>query len=66
MAEPALLGMPLELLVHIIATYLSTAELGALRLTNKYLEKALFDSFAKEFFTKKQCMWCQLPQVGRC
>jgi len=47
--------MPLELLVHIIATYLPTKDLGALRLTSKYLETALFDTFAKEFFTKKQC-----------
>lgn len=56
MAEATLLGMPLELLVHIIATYLSTTELGALRLTNKHLETALFNTFAREFFSKKQCM----------
>ncbi|KAF1972636.1 hypothetical protein BU23DRAFT_554851 [Bimuria novae-zelandiae CBS 107.79] len=56
MATPSLTGMPLELLVHLIATYLPTKDLGALRLTNKYLEKALFDTFAKEFFTKKQFM----------
>ncbi|KAF2675762.1 hypothetical protein K458DRAFT_425230 [Lentithecium fluviatile CBS 122367] len=56
MAETSLMGMPLELLVHIIATYLPTKDLGALRLTSKYLEKALFDTFAKEFFTKKQFM----------
>ncbi|KAF2019212.1 hypothetical protein BU24DRAFT_405915 [Aaosphaeria arxii CBS 175.79] len=56
MAQPALASMPIELLVHIIATYLSTEDLGALRLTSKYLEQALFDSFAREFFTKKQFM----------
>lgn len=56
MANADLLGMPLELLVHIIATYLSTKELGALRMTCKHLDKSLFDTFAKEFFTKKQFM----------
>ncbi|CAI6301572.1 unnamed protein product [Periconia digitata] len=56
MALPTLLGMPLELLVHMIATYLSTTDLGALRLTCKKLETSLFDTFAKEFFTKKQFM----------
>jgi hypothetical protein len=54
---PAGLGsMPIELLVHIIATYLSTKDLGSLRLTSKYAERTLFDTFAKEFFTKKQFM----------
>ncbi|KAF2636247.1 hypothetical protein P280DRAFT_553044 [Massarina eburnea CBS 473.64] len=56
MAAPTLAGMPLELLVHIIATYLSTKDLGALRLSSKYFETALFNTFAKEFFTKKQFM----------
>ncbi|PVH96832.1 hypothetical protein DM02DRAFT_568879 [Periconia macrospinosa] len=56
MANANLLGMPLELLVHIIATYLPTQDLGALRLTCKELDKSLFDTFAKEFFTKKQFM----------
>ncbi|KAJ4299472.1 hypothetical protein N0V90_004717 [Kalmusia sp. IMI 367209] len=56
MADASLMGMPLELLVHLIATYLPTNDLGALRLTNRYLEKALFDTFAKEFFTKRQFM----------
>jgi hypothetical protein len=48
--------MPLELLVHLIATYLPTKDLGALRLTSKHFETALFDTFAKEFFDKKQFM----------
>jgi hypothetical protein len=56
MTEASLVGMPLELLVHIIATYLPTKDLGSLRLTSKYVETALFDTFAKEFFAKKQCM----------
>jgi hypothetical protein len=59
MAKASLIGMPLELLVHLIATYLPTKDLGALRLTSKYLETALFDTFAKEFFTKKQCAYDQ-------
>ena len=62
MAEASLTGMPLELLVHTIATYLPTKDLGALRLTSKYLDTALFDTFAKEFFTKKQCA---LYPIGR-
>ncbi|KAF1961007.1 hypothetical protein CC80DRAFT_465449 [Byssothecium circinans] len=56
MATATLAGMPLELLVHIIANYLPTKDLGALRLTSKYFETALFDTFAKEFFAKKQFM----------
>src|SRR4051794_21640063 len=56
MASSALCRLPIELLVHIIATYLSTKDLGSLRLTSRYLETALFDTFAKEFFTKKQFM----------
>ncbi|KAF2439589.1 hypothetical protein P171DRAFT_525434 [Karstenula rhodostoma CBS 690.94] len=56
MAAASLTGLPLEVLVHLIAAYLSTKDLGAFRLTNKHLEKALFDTFAKEFFTKKQFM----------
>lgn len=72
MATASLMGMPLELLVHMyvsqsqsqthltlfysIAKYLPTKDLGALRLTSKYLEKSLFDVFAKEFFVKKQFM----------
>ncbi|KAL1610108.1 hypothetical protein SLS60_001773 [Paraconiothyrium brasiliense] len=56
MATASLTGLPLELLVHLIAVYLPTEDLGALRLTDKYLEKALFDTFAREFFTKRQFM----------
>jgi hypothetical protein len=56
MARAGLDSMPIELLVHIIATYLSTKDLGSLRLTSKYFERTLFDTFAKEFFTKKQFM----------
>lgn len=56
MATSNLESLPVELLAHIIATYLTTKDLGSLRLTSSYLEKALFDSFAREFFSKKQFM----------
>lgn len=56
MAALTLTDLPLELLVHIIATYLSTEDLGSLRLTSRGLEQALFDTFAAEFFAKKQFM----------
>ncbi|CRG86205.1 hypothetical protein PISL3812_03208 [Talaromyces islandicus] len=52
---PSLLTLPLELLVA-ISTYLSTKDLGFLRLTCKRVEKSLYSWFAEEFFTKKQFM----------
>ncbi|KAF2711879.1 hypothetical protein K504DRAFT_351583, partial [Pleomassaria siparia CBS 279.74] len=51
-----LVSMPIELLVYKIANHLSTTDLGSLRRTCRVLERTLFDSFAKEFFTKKQFM----------
>jgi hypothetical protein len=51
----SLLTLPLELLVA-VSSYLTTPDLGALRLTCKQTEKSLFEWFAGEFFTKKQFM----------
>lgn len=51
----SLLTIPLELLVA-VSSHLTTPDLGALRLTNKQLEKSLYEWFSKEFFTKKQFM----------
>ncbi|KAF2136604.1 uncharacterized protein K452DRAFT_258856 [Aplosporella prunicola CBS 121167] len=50
-----LLDLPPELLLRISA-HLTTEELGSLRLTCKPVETTLFDSFAKEFFIKRQFM----------
>jgi hypothetical protein len=54
----SLTSVPLELLI-MVSSHLSTRDLGSLRRTCKTIEKALFDSFAKEFFTKKQFMFTQ-------
>lgn len=51
----ALLDLPPELLLRVSA-FLTTPELGNFRLTSKPIESILFDSFAREFFTKKQFM----------
>ncbi|KAH7066787.1 hypothetical protein BKA63DRAFT_127820 [Paraphoma chrysanthemicola] len=51
----SLLTLPLELLVA-VSSYLTTPDLGALRLTCKQAEKSLYEWFAEEFFTKKQFM----------
>lgn len=51
----SLLTLPLELLVS-VSSYLTTPDLGALRLTCKQAEKSLYEWFAGEFFTKKQFM----------
>jgi hypothetical protein len=51
----ALINLPPELLLR-VATFLTTPELGHLRLSCKRVESTLFDSFAREFFTKKQFM----------
>ncbi|KAF1998534.1 hypothetical protein P154DRAFT_524001 [Amniculicola lignicola CBS 123094] len=56
MASIGLCDLPVELLAHMVATYLTTKDLGALRLTCKGLERVLFDPFGLEFFTKKQFM----------
>jgi len=54
----SLLTIPLELLVA-VSSFLPTPDLGALRLTCKQVEKSLFEWFAEEFFTKKQCEYLQ-------
>ncbi|KAI4834437.1 hypothetical protein E4T44_08077 [Aureobasidium sp. EXF-8845] len=51
----ALVDLPPELLLRVSA-FLTTSELGNFRLTSKPIESALFDKFAREFFTKKQFM----------
>ncbi|KAI6896985.1 hypothetical protein KC318_g10422 [Hortaea werneckii] len=51
----ALLQLPPELLLR-TSDHLTTSELGHLRLTCKAIESTLFDTFAKEFFTKRQFM----------
>ncbi|KAI7280923.1 hypothetical protein KC345_g4447 [Hortaea werneckii] len=51
----ALLQLPPELLLR-MSDHLTTSELGHLRLTCKAVESTLFDTFAKEFFTKRQFM----------
>lgn len=50
-----LLQLPTELLVR-ISSYLTTPELGCFRCSCKQVEAALFNGFAREFFTKKQFM----------
>ncbi|KAG9950841.1 hypothetical protein KCU85_g3164, partial [Aureobasidium melanogenum] len=55
-----LLDLPPELLLRVSA-FLTTNELGKFRLTSKNIEAVLFDSFSREFFTKKQFM---LEQVS--
>ncbi|KAI5196051.1 hypothetical protein E4T42_07093 [Aureobasidium subglaciale] len=55
-----LVDLPPELLLRISA-YLTTIELGNFRLISKHVENTIFDSFAREFFTKKQFM---LEQVS--
>lgn len=53
-----LLSLPLELLV-LISSFVSTADLAALRLTCKQVEKSLWEWFTEEFFVKKQFMITQ-------
>lgn len=49
------LQLPPELVLR-VSSYLTTPELGHFRRTCKDIEATLFDSFAKEFFTKRQFM----------
>ncbi|KAI7354872.1 hypothetical protein KC354_g10985 [Hortaea werneckii] len=51
----ALLQLPPELLLR-MSDCLTTSEFGHLRLTCKAVESTLFDTFAREFFTKRQFM----------
>lgn len=50
-----LLQLPPELLMR-ISSYLTTPELGCFRRSCKQVEAALFNGFAREFFSKKQFM----------
>ncbi|KAF5506364.1 hypothetical protein CGCS363_v005800 [Colletotrichum siamense] len=47
--------VPIEVLLR-ISSYLTTPELGNLRLTCKSIEQSLFNTFMREFFTKRQFM----------
>ncbi|KAK0918520.1 hypothetical protein LTR91_013240 [Friedmanniomyces endolithicus] len=54
-ASPPMLELPPELLIR-VSDHLTTVELGYFRRTCKHVETVLFDTFAKEFFTKRQFM----------
>jgi hypothetical protein len=47
--------LPPELIIR-ISNYLTTPQLGNFRSTCKQVESALFNSFALEFFSKRQFM----------
>lgn len=47
--------VPLEVLLR-ISSHLTTPELGALRLTCRSIEQSMFNTFMREFFTKRQFM----------
>ena len=53
-----LVSIPLEILLQITSN-LTTPEYGNLRCTCKHIEETLFDSFSREFFTKKQFMFTE-------
>ncbi|ELR08963.1 hypothetical protein VC83_05960 [Pseudogymnoascus destructans] len=56
MDSPSLVRqMPLEVFLE-VSSYLSTPDLGSLRLTCKYAEASLFETFGREFFSKRQFM----------
>jgi hypothetical protein len=50
-----LLRLPPELMLRISA-HLTTLDLGSFRLTCKQVETNLFESFAREYFSKRQFM----------
>lgn len=50
-----LLRLPPELIIR-VSSHLTTPELGYFRRTCKHVEANLFDTFAREFFTKRQFM----------
>ncbi|OBT76699.1 hypothetical protein VF21_03876 [Pseudogymnoascus sp. 05NY08] len=56
MDSPSLvLQIPLEVFLQ-VSFYLSTPDLGSLRLTCKHAEASLFETFGREFFSKRQFM----------
>ncbi|KAK1087036.1 hypothetical protein LTR48_002995 [Friedmanniomyces endolithicus] len=54
-ASSPMLELPPELLIR-VSDHLTTVELGNFRRTCKHVETVLFDTFAKEFFSKRQFM----------
>ncbi|KAM0283770.1 hypothetical protein ACHAQH_002360 [Verticillium albo-atrum] len=54
-SETAFSKVPLEVFLR-ITDHLSTSEHGSLRLTCRSIERSLFTTFSKEFFSKKQFM----------
>ncbi|KAK4096411.1 hypothetical protein N658DRAFT_501599 [Parathielavia hyrcaniae] len=54
-AESHLVQIPLEILIR-ITYFISTVDLGNVRLSCKALEQSLFNFFSHEFFRKKQFM----------
>lgn len=50
-----ILDLPAEIVIS-VASHLNTKDLGPLRRSCKRLEKHLFETFANEFFTKRQFM----------
>ncbi|KAK5110933.1 hypothetical protein LTR62_005471 [Meristemomyces frigidus] len=59
-ATQFILALPTELIIR-ISDFLNTESYGKLRLSCKSLNNTVFDTFAKEFFTKRQFM---LEQVS--
>lgn len=55
MTTPAILRLPQELIVR-VSSFLTTVDLGHFRRSCKQIEASLFESFAKEFFSKRQFM----------
>ncbi|KAL2166759.1 hypothetical protein VTG60DRAFT_2243 [Thermothelomyces hinnuleus] len=53
--ESRLVQVPLEILLR-ITSHITTPDLGNVRLSCRALERSLFNSFAHEFFRKKQFM----------
>ena len=58
MASP-LFALPTETLLQ-ITSYLTTPELGHVRLSCRWMERKLFDFFAKEFFSVRQVMFSEI------
>ncbi len=51
-----ILSLPPELIIRVAAP-LTTPELGNFRRSCQYVERSVFDSFSREFFTKRQFMF---------
>jgi hypothetical protein len=57
-SRPRLVSIPLEVLLQITSN-LTTPEYGNLRCTCKHIEATLFNSFSREFFSKRQFMFTE-------